>query len=248
MPLADVVFDNKLYINRHCRFDGSGLVLNTGASSVTYVWVDFDQAAVSKRYDQLAGLITFFEWLLFLPRGLRKKAVDRLMLRPGDCVLELGCGTGRNFPYLAEAVGQTGHIYGVDLSAGMLSKADMMCNRNRWNNVSLTQCDAANFSVPKQLDGVIFSLSYNTMAHHLAVLRHAWKQLDPGGRLVIMDAKLPPGLGGRLIVPFVVWLMKRTMLGNPFIRPWEDLKQFVGEVHMNEFLLGSYYICHAVKP
>jgi len=86
------------------------------------------------------------------------------------------------------------------------------------------------------------------MPHHLKVLRQAWKQLRPGGRLVIMDAKLPPGLGGRLILPFSLWLMKRTMLGNPYIQPWEDLQQFDGEFDMEEFMLGSYYICHAVKP
>jgi ubiquinone/menaquinone biosynthesis C-methylase UbiE len=215
---------------------------------VTYAWVDCDQSAISQRYDQLAGLIPFFERLLFLPRGLRQKAVDRLMLQPGDRVLEVGCGTGRNFPYLYEAVGRPGYIYGVDLSAGMLRKADMMRNRQGWNNISLTQCDAADFSAPEQLDGVIFSLAYNTMPHHLAVLRQVWKQLRPGGRLVIMDAKLPPGLGGRLILPFILWLMKVTMLGNPYIRPWEDLKQFAGEVDKQEFLFSSYYICHAVKP
>ena len=75
---------------------------------------------------------------------------------------------------------------------------------------------------------MLFSLSYNTMPHHLTVLREAWKQLRPGGRLVIMDAKLPPGRGGRLVLPFSLWLMRRTMLGNPLIQPWEDLARFAG--------------------
>src|SRR5258708_409304 len=35
----------------------------------------------------------------------------------------VGCGTGRNFPFLREAIGPTGRIYGVDLSAGMLCSA-----------------------------------------------------------------------------------------------------------------------------
>jgi demethylmenaquinone methyltransferase/2-methoxy-6-polyprenyl-1,4-benzoquinol methylase len=224
------------------------VVLSTGANSVTYAWVDIDKSAVSHRYDRLAGLIPFFEWLFFLPRGLRKKAVDRLTLRLGDRVLEVGCGTGRNFPYLYEAVGRSGQIYGVDLSSGMLRRANMLRDRHGWDNISLTQGDAADFDAPEQLDGVFFSLSYNTMPHHLKVLRQAWKQLRPGGRLVIMDAKLPPGLGGRLILPFSLWLMKRTMLGNPYIQPWEDLQQFDGDFDMEEFMLGSYYICHAVKP
>jgi ubiquinone/menaquinone biosynthesis C-methylase UbiE len=215
---------------------------------VTYAWVDIDQSAVSQRYDRLAGLIPLFEWLLFLPRGLRQKAVDRLALRPGDRVLEVGCGTGRNFSYLYQAVRRSGQIYGVDLSTGMLCKANMLCDRHGWNNIRLTQGDAADFSAPEPLDGVLFSLSYNTMPHHMKVLRQAWKQLRPGGRLVIMDAKLPPGLGGRLILPFILWLMKWTMLGNPYIRPWEELKQFGDQIDKKEFLLGSYYICHAVKP
>jgi ubiquinone/menaquinone biosynthesis C-methylase UbiE len=77
----------------------------------------------AQRYDRLADIIPFFDWLFFIPAGLRKHAVDRLSLKPGDCVLDVGCGTGRNFPFLREAIGPSGRIYGVDLSAGMLRKA-----------------------------------------------------------------------------------------------------------------------------
>jgi demethylmenaquinone methyltransferase/2-methoxy-6-polyprenyl-1,4-benzoquinol methylase len=215
---------------------------------VAYEWVDCDQAFISQRYDRLAGLITFFEWMLFLPRGLRREAVGRLGLRHGDRVLEIGCGTGRNFPYLRAAVGNSGKIYGVDLSSGMLRKARRLCQRGGWNNFELTQGDAADFVAPEPLDAVFFSLSYNTMPHHLTVLRQAWNQLRPGGRLVIMDAKLPPGRAGRLVLPFSLWLMKRTMLGNPHIQPWVDLKEFGLHFEQTEFLFGSYYVCRAVKP
>jgi ubiquinone/menaquinone biosynthesis C-methylase UbiE len=215
---------------------------------VAYEWVDCDHAAIVARYDRISGLITFFEWLLFLPRGLRKEAVSRLSLRPGEKVLEVGCGTGRNFPYLSEAAGTTGRVYGVDLSPGMLRKARALCARGGFANIELTQGDAADFTPPAPLDAVFFSLSYNTMPHHLAVLRRAWSALRPGGRLVIMDAKLPPGLAGRLILPFSLWLMKRTLLGNPYIRPWEDLSRLGLVFDQEEFLFGSYYICRAVKP
>ena len=219
-----------------------------GAYSVAYEWVDFDQAAVIRRYDRLAGLIPFFEWVLFLPWGLRKEAVSRLDLRRGDRILEVGCGTGRNFPYLHDAVGDTGRIYGVDLSPAMLRRAAELGDRRGWRNLNLTEGDAASFTVGEPLDGVLFSLSCNTMPNHFAVLEQAWRQLRPGGRLVIMDAKLPPGLGGRLVLPFSLWLMKRTMLANPFVLPWEDLRALAGSFEWEEFLFGSYYICRAVKP
>ena len=49
------------------------------------------------------------------------------------------------------------------------------------------------------------------------------------------------------MLPFSLWLMKRTMLSNPFIRPWEDVAKLAGECQMEEFMFGSWYICRATK-
>ena len=215
---------------------------------MTYQWADCDRYFVSERYDRIAKLIPFFEWALFLPRGLRRKAVVRLGLSRGDSVLEIGCGTGRNFPYLREAVGPAGRIYGVDISPGMLRKASDLCVANGWRNIEMSECDAAEYMAPEPLDGVLFSLSYNTMPHHYAVLRRAWEQLRPGGSLVIMDAKVPPGPGARLVLPFSLWLMKHTLLGNPLIHPWLELATLTEHFEMSECMFGSYYICRGMKP
>ena len=94
-----------------------------GAKNVTYQWVDCERAFIAQRYDRIAGLIGLFDHLLFLPPDLRRRAAARLNLKQGDRVLEIGCGTGRNFPFLREAVGPAGEIYGVDLSRGMLRRA-----------------------------------------------------------------------------------------------------------------------------
>jgi ubiquinone/menaquinone biosynthesis C-methylase UbiE len=215
---------------------------------MTCQWMDCDPDFIAQRYDRLADIIPFFDWLFFVPAGLRKHAVDRLSLKHGDCVLDVGCGTGRNFPFLREAIGPTGRIYGVDLSAGMLRKARKLRDCHHWINIHLTEEDAANYVAPEPLDGVLFSLSYNTMPHHLTVLRRSWKQLRPGGRLVIMDSKLPPGLGGKLLLPFSLWMMRHTLLGNPYIRPWEHHAELVDDFEMEEFLFASYYVCRGVKP
>jgi demethylmenaquinone methyltransferase/2-methoxy-6-polyprenyl-1,4-benzoquinol methylase len=214
---------------------------------VTYQWVDCDPAFIARRYDRFAGLIGLFDRLLFLPPHLRARAVARLNLKPGERVLEIGCGTGRNFPFLREAVGPTGTVYGVDLSSGMLRRAREGCQREGWTNIELTQCDAIEYIPCEPLDGIMFGLCYNTMPHHLAVLRHAWKHLRPGGRIVIMDGKLPYGRGGKLALPFGLWLMKHTLLGNPLIQPWNDLAAIADAFEMEEFLFGSWYVCWGTK-
>jgi ubiquinone/menaquinone biosynthesis C-methylase UbiE len=215
---------------------------------VTYQWVDCDRSTVSKRYDRIANLIPFFDRLFFVPWNLRKNAARQLGLSRGDAVLDIGCGTGRNFPHLQDAVGPEGRIYGVDISHGMLRKARELRDSNGWENVKLTECDVAAYTSPEPLDAVLFSLSFNVMPHHRAVLRQVWDQLRPGGRLVIMDAKVPPGLGGRIVLPFSIWLMKHTMLGNPLIHPWEVLTEVADKVEMSESMFSSYYICSTTKP
>jgi ubiquinone/menaquinone biosynthesis C-methylase UbiE len=219
-----------------------------GAWGVQYQWVDCERAFIARRYDRIAGLIGLFDWVFCFPPHLRRRAAQWLNVKPGDRVLEIGCGTGLNFPHLREAVGAGGKVYGVDLSTGMLQRARARIAREHWTNVELTQCDAAEYIPPEPLDGILFGLSYNTMPHHLAVLRHAWKQLRPGGRIVILDGKLPSGFGGKLALPFGLWLMKRTMLGNPFIKPWNDLAALADDFAMEEFVFGSWYVCWGVKP
>jgi demethylmenaquinone methyltransferase/2-methoxy-6-polyprenyl-1,4-benzoquinol methylase len=214
---------------------------------MTYQWVDCDRDLIASRYDRLAPYIRLLEWALWIPTGLRRRAAQALELQSGERVLEIGCGTGRNLRFLREAVGPEGHVYGVDLSVGMLARARALSNRNGWHNVSLIRSEALVYSSPEPLDGVLFSLSYNTMPHHLAVLRHALSQLRPGARLVVMDAKLPTGRFGQAILPFSLWLMRHTFLGNPLIRPWEHVERVTDDFEMRNFLFDSYYICRGRK-
>jgi ubiquinone/menaquinone biosynthesis C-methylase UbiE len=215
---------------------------------MVHKWVDCDRSFVCRRYDRIAGLIPLFDRLLFLPPTIRAEAVARLGLRGGDSVLDIGCGNGINLTGLRCAVGAAGHVFGVDISPGMLRKAKALRSARRWRNVELSECDAVDYVAPRPLDGVLMSLSYNTMLHHRTVLRHAWRQLRPGGRLVIMDAKIPDRFGEAIIVPFSLWLMRHSMLGNPLIKPWKEVAALTEGVDMSERLFGSYYICRAVKP
>jgi len=165
------------------------------------------------RYQRLAPIYPFFELLFLLPRGIRREAVQRLGLAPEDSVLEVGCGTGRNLRYLAEAVGENGRVYALDCCEQMLRKARKLCQRCGWKNVVVLNQDAAQLELPGMVDGVLFSLSYSVMPDPRAAVEAAWKYLRPGKSLVIMDGKLARGVCGRLSRPWVSWLSQKTILG-----------------------------------
>lgn len=69
---------------------------------------------LSKFYDNLVGSSE---------RKVAKKALDRLNVREGESVLEIGFGTGRCLKRISERVGQRGRAYGIDISFGMLDVA-----------------------------------------------------------------------------------------------------------------------------
>ncbi|NIS61471.1 MAG: class I SAM-dependent methyltransferase, partial [Proteobacteria bacterium] len=61
--------------------------------------------------------------LIGIRKAYRSRAVKLLGLQRGDSVIELGCGTGLNFPPIVERIGPEGRLIGVDLAPNMLAYA-----------------------------------------------------------------------------------------------------------------------------
>jgi len=209
---------------------------------------DYDLDFIQRRYSILAKIYPVFELVFFLPLGIRKRAVERLGLGAGGRVLEVGCGTGRNLTHLVSAVGPGGTVYGVDYTGAMLAKARALCERHQWRNVQLLQQDAAQMTLPELVDGALFSLSYAVMPEPRRALAQAWKHLRHGGRLVIMDAKLPDGWRGKLVRPIMVGISRATVLGDPDKLPWKDMERLAGQFELEEINFGTYYIGCGTKP
>jgi ubiquinone/menaquinone biosynthesis C-methylase UbiE len=204
------------------------------------------QSVNSARYDRVARWYSLFEpaYLIFPPA--RRRAVVALNLKPGDAVLEIGAGTGRNFPYLLEAVGPTGTVIGVDASPGMLAEARKLVEREGWSNVQLVRQDATQLQIDRDVDGVLFSLSYSALPEPRPALARAWQRLRPGGRVVVMDLGLTEGGFARLLDPIARLLLKFTP-GDPYSDPWSDLAVY-GKVQTKRFLFGLFYVSCVVKP
>ncbi|HKI42463.1 MAG TPA: hypothetical protein VKA66_19295, partial [Mycobacterium sp.] len=78
------------------------------------------------------------------------------------------------------------------------------------------------------------------------VLQKAWEALRPGGRLVVMDAGLPENRLGRLLAPFGE-AIATVFPGDPYSRPWEDLRVLSETIITEPFQLGIYFICTVIK-
>ena len=75
-------------------------------------------------------------------RAGRVLGIEALDLKTGDQVLDLGCGTGLNFPLLRERIGTAGIIVGIDKSASMLEQASRRAEQHGWKNILLIEADA----------------------------------------------------------------------------------------------------------
>jgi len=127
---------------------------------------------------------------------LRREAVAALALDRGDTVVDLGCGTGANLPYLREAVGPSGTVVGVDLTRGMLDRARRLVDAAGWRNVHVVQGDATRPPVGDAIDGVLASFVVGMLADPSSAVAD-WCALaasdgaggDPG-HVVLVDAAL----------------------------------------------------------
>ena len=206
------------------------------------------QEAITAQYNRVAPWYRVLSPLFLINPVLRRRAVAAMGLRSGDAVLEVGVGSGRNLPYLLEAVGPSGAVVGVDLAAGMLAEAHKLVAKRGATNVELIEAGAATVDLDREFDAVLFSLSYSVIpaAVRPAALARAWDRLRPGGRLVVLDGGLSRTRMRRLIEPIVRQLTKLGP-GDPDTDPRDDLARY-GEVATEPALLDIYFVYTVRKP
>src|SRR5262249_46842103 len=135
--------------------------------------------------------------------ALRREAVARLELRRGDRVLDLGCGTGLSLPLLWEAVGESGVVYGAEISPDMLARAGARVEAAGGANVRLLGVNAERFELPEPVAGILCFFTHDILLSATALPRAAGF-LAPGGRVVAAGVKLVHGWRGWILNPVTI--------------------------------------------
>ena len=125
-------------------------------------------------------------------------------LRPGETVVDLGCGGGLDVFLAAEKVGPGGKAIGIDMTSEMLALARRNAEKAELTNVEFHQSTIDSLPLSDgSVDCVISNCVINLASDKSAVIREIARVLRPGGRLAISDIALkralPPDLGESLM-------------------------------------------------
>src|SRR6516162_7350116 len=89
---------------------------------------------MSRYYGFQSNIYDATRWMFLYGRS---QIIDDVIIRPGDTVIEIGCGTGHNFAPILKRITASGKLIAVDCSAPMLKHAAARARKHGWKNIQL---------------------------------------------------------------------------------------------------------------
>lgn len=112
-------------------------------------------------------------------------------LRPGEWVLDLGCGAGLDTIVAAQAVGPTGRVIALDFAAAMTCQTSAAVAALQLEQVTVCQASAEALPLPSaSVDCVLVNGLFNLAPDKQRVIAEAARVTRPGGRLVAAETVL----------------------------------------------------------
>lgn len=197
-----------------------------------------DRGAALRQYRQRAPLYDL-ELALFEP--LRRRAVARLALRPGQTVLDLGCGTGLSLPLLRAGVGASGRVIGVEQSPDMVARARQRVHAAGWRNVQLHEAPVESAPALPRADAVLLHFTHDVLQQPDAVARIG-AALKPGARVVACGLKWAPRRRWPLNGLVAIAARHSVTAWSGLDAPWALLARRLGPCELEPALGGAAYL------
>ena len=143
---------------------------------------DYALARTPQEYERLRVQSRIWE-------AVTSRLLDQVGLARGASCLDAGCGPGETMRLMAQRVGPSGRVTGVDVDAALGAQAEAMLHDAGHRQCRFAPLDA---TADEPIPGGPFDLVYaRLLLFHLpdrvAVLRRLWDAVAPGGHLLIQD-------------------------------------------------------------
>jgi demethylmenaquinone methyltransferase/2-methoxy-6-polyprenyl-1,4-benzoquinol methylase len=157
-------------------------------------------------------------------------------------VLEVGCGSGANFPYLLRAVGPAGRVVGVDLSPDMIAAARARVRRRGWTRIDLIESAAEDLHLETRFDALLLFAMHDVFTSP-AGLDRCLAHVRPGGRVVAVGPVLAAGRLGRVLNPVLGAVFRRFAVSSlDRDQPWRLLAERIPELRLERFGPGVLFM------
>jgi demethylmenaquinone methyltransferase/2-methoxy-6-polyprenyl-1,4-benzoquinol methylase len=170
--------------------------------------------------------------------AVRQRTIDALELKPGERVLDAGCGTGWCLPRLGERVGPGGEVIGFDPSPEMLAIAR---TRDIRAPLQLFQAAAESVAISSPVDAILFSYTHDIIRSPAAI-ENVLRQARRGARVAATSTKLyAPWLAP---ANWYLRITHRAYITNfeSFDAPWTLLATYLDDVQVTTGPFTQHYI------
>jgi demethylmenaquinone methyltransferase/2-methoxy-6-polyprenyl-1,4-benzoquinol methylase len=153
---------------------------------------------ISDNYDKMNSVISFQQHIKW-----RMDTMGRMNVQPGSKALDVCCGTADWTIALAEAVGPTGKVTGLDFSQNMLNVGLEKVKELGLEQVTLIHGNAMELPFPdNSFDYVTIGFGLRNVPDYLQVLKEMNRVLKPGGIAVCLETSQPTLIGYKQLYYF----------------------------------------------
>jgi len=167
------------------------------------------KAQAKESYDKISRFYDYFAGVF--EKKYRNMALERLDIKRGETVLEIGFGTGHCLKQMVESAGEEVRVYGIDISSGMLEVSKRRLEEaGLLDRVKLYCQDALKMPYEdNKFDAVFmsFSLELFDTPEISKVLDKIERVLKPNGRLGVVGMSKEDG--GSIILSVYEWTHKK---------------------------------------
>ena len=172
---------------------------------------------IYQNYDEMNSIISFQQHKLW-----RKDVMGRMHVDEGAKALDVCCGTGDWAIALADEVGPSGKVIGLDFSKNMLSIAEEKRNAKNLEQLELIHGNAMELPfADNTFDYVTIGFGLRNVPDYMTVLKEMHRVVKPNGKVICLETSQPELIGFKQLY-FLYFRFMMPLFGKMFAKSYDE--------------------------